>query len=213
MSRTFRNVCIAVCGLVMLFVGSSSAFAALSINTTSTVATNNTGTTLFLLGRDGRRVPLTCTSFIITANIDRTGGVSIPTGNVRFAGCTLNSVAVTITQTAAWTGGITALLSATGQITGVLLRITIPNPGINVRNLLGINMNLGGSASALVTVAATTPPALITVNNITFNNAALDALNVCFISGTNPDPNVPVGSCGGFLGVFQFNPAVTGTLL
>ncbi len=208
MSRMFRNACIAVAGLVMLLMGTSSALATQSINPTTVSATSSNSQLLILT--QGSLTTTVCTSFRLgTVTVASTGAVTIPAGTVTFAGCRLNGNTANITQAAAWSGQITALLSGS-SITGALLRITIPSNGIRVAATGCSTLALGGSASALTTVTARTPPALVSVTSLTFTNAGLDTLAVVATTGC---AIVPVGSTGGFTGTFPFSGPVTGTLI
>ncbi len=130
MSRIFRNACIAVAGLVMLLMGTSSALATVSIHSTTISATSSNSQMLILT--QGSLTTTVCTSFRLgTVAIASSGAVTIPAGTVTFAGCRLNGNTANLTQASAWGGQVTLLLSG-GSITGALVRIMIPSNGIRV---------------------------------------------------------------------------------
>lgn len=218
MPKFIRNACIALAGLMMLLVGASSAYATLSVNATTTTATNAGNSTLFLLRPDGGTAPAICTSFVINgATVSTAGVVNIATGRVVFASCTLNGNPVTVSQTGAWTGQITALLSG-DNITGVLLRVNIGTNGVRFNGgaVVLCSFNLSGTASALTTTTSTPRGTLVSVRTLQFRNDALDVLGLTAsgVTGSNCGlGGIANNARGSFLSTFAFAPAVTGTLI
>lgn len=214
MTHLVRSACIAIAGLFLLLIGASAASATLSMNPTTTTAINTGAATLFVLRVDGGRLTGTCRTIVVRKII--VIGISIGSRDATISGCSIGGTAVSITQTSAWTGTISALLSA-GQITGVLDRISIGTNGARFASgPLACSFDVSGTVSSLTTVTPRTPPALFSVSSGTFSNAALDALGltVSGVTGSGcPTIGIVNGARAAILATFVLSPSITGTLI
>jgi hypothetical protein len=201
----------AVTALVAAAVAAASATVAranggVAVNTATTVATASNAQ-LVILGPSGP-IPVTVARLSGRVTITSSGGMTIPIGAVSFGASSMPGGSVTVTQTAAWTGQLSSLLSPLGtSTTGVLALIVVPSNGIRVQGI-GNDFYMGGAFGGLAPAAASLQT-LFTISGMSFTNSGLQvlALRVTRVNGTNL--GLLVGMAGGLTANVSFLPAIT----
>ncbi len=205
---------VGLASIVAFLAASSSASATLSINATRTTAT--AGATSLIDSSAGRTVNCTGSSLVDTI---ATSGASTIT-NQAFTSCRESATGIALTFSnpsgGIWRNTITALLSG-GQITGVLILITVPLGTAHFSDSLGIcQFDISGTQAALVTVTPRTPPNLVSVGSIAVPGVGTlgTALGLTLSNVTSGCSLLGVrsGDLSRFSGTYTLSPAVTGTL-
>lgn len=196
-------------GSIVAFVAFASSAPALTATPTSLFGTAG-GTTLRANTAAGS-IDATCTGSTLSGRIANTAaGVStapttIPLGSAIFSPCLLAGGGLTVTQTSAWTGTITALLLG-AAIVGVQLRVVVPSGGVSFASGSGCRFTVSGSRTILTTnlttlglgtalirsAGAAIPDLTLTIDRVTSSAA-------CAAAG------IGVGSTGTFLGTYSLN--------
>lgn len=130
-------------------VVSASGDEPVQINTQATSATA-VNPSITVLARDGTTRVVSCRSMSLAAGITAAGAVTVPNGSARITGCTFLGTALTIVQTAAWTGSILHLDIPQGSLTSAFtlslgtLRLTDPFPLSAHASGVGCEFDIGG---------------------------------------------------------------------
>jgi hypothetical protein len=135
---------------VVAFVAVASSASALTISP-STTLTGRAGSTTLRINPvgGGTAIDAVCASSSITVTATNTAsGVttapgSSALGNALFNTCTLSGTGLTVTQTSAWTGSVTALASG-GSVTGATIRVVVPSRGVSFRTAAGCQFTVSG---------------------------------------------------------------------
>lgn len=198
---------------LMLIAATGANAASLRINGAPLTVTGTAGTTS-LIAAAGPTV--TCTQSRVSDAVNADGTSTIAVGNATFGPTCRESIlgsSVTVTQTAAWTNRITALLNGSGQITGIQVDFVLPARGVRL-DATGCSFYVQGTQSVLIPVSTpVTPPALVSVSSLPFGSATL-GLTIRSPSGILCGAiGISDGLASRFAGTYALSPTVSGTLL